>query len=204
MSIQLRKATLADIPAIIDVYFDAFHDHPFTRRVFSLRSESVEKYWAESLAANIRDPHAHYVVITDSASTDPERILAFGKWREQVTSTSPPRPPQPSWPEGADLSFVEELLGTINRKHQEIMKDRPHWYLEMLGVRKEFQRKGAGKLLVEWGTAKADESGVEAFLAASPAGAPLYAKHGFELVETVLLDEGRRLESFMLRPAKKP
>ncbi|KAI1133951.1 acyl-CoA N-acyltransferase [Hypoxylon sp. FL0543] len=203
MSIQLRKATLADIPNIIDVYFDAFHDHPFTKRVFGLRSDSVEKYWTESLAADLQDPHAHFTVLTDSASADPERILAFGKWREQLTSTAPPRPPQPDWPGGADLSFVEELLGTIDRKHQEIMKDRPHWYLEMLGVRKEFQRKGAGKLLVEWGTTKADESGIEAFLAASPAGAPLYAKHGFEIVDTVFIDEGRRIESFMLRPAKK-
>ncbi|KAI1103470.1 acyl-CoA N-acyltransferase [Jackrogersella minutella] len=204
MSIQVRKATFSDIPAIIDTYFDAFHNHPVTRRIFSPRSEQVEKYWQESIDADLRDSSTHFVLVTDSASADPERVLAFGKWRDLHTSISPPSLPMPDWPKGADIAFVDEFFGTVDKKHKEIMKDRPHWYLDILGVRREYQGKGAGSRLVQWGLAKTDEAGVEAFLAASPAGAPMYAKYGFEIVETIPVDEGTRLESFMLRPAKKP
>ena len=92
----------------------------------------------------------------------------------------------------------------MDKKRKEIMKDRPHWYLDMLGVRKEFQGKGAGTTLLRWGLEKADEAGIEAYLAASPAGTPLYKKHGFELLETVLIDKGNRVENFMVRQPKLP
>ncbi|KAI2465268.1 acyl-CoA N-acyltransferase [Annulohypoxylon bovei var. microspora] len=204
MSLQVRKATVEDVPAIVDTFFDAFHDHPLTIRSFTPRTESVQKYWIETIDADMRDPSTHFLVITDSAAADPERILAFGKWRDMLTSTSPEAPAPPSWPEGADVPFTEKFFGTVEKKHIEIMKDRPHWYLDMLGVRKELQRKGAGSRLVQWGVAKADEAGVEAYLAASPAGAPMYKKHGFEIHETVPMGEEGRLETFMVRPAKKP
>ncbi|KAL7625905.1 hypothetical protein AAE478_005129 [Parahypoxylon ruwenzoriense] len=204
MSFQLRKATLPDAPAITDTYFDAFGNHPVTRRVFKTRSEDVQTYWIKSLEAEIQDPNAHYLVITDVASSTPERVIAFGKWRKPLTPTSPPSPPALDWPEGADLVFIREFLGMIDRKHEEITKGRPHWYLEILGVRKEHQGRGAGKQIVNWGLDQADEAGVEAFLAASPAGAPLYLKLGFELLETVYVDDGKYLESFMLRQPRKP
>ncbi|KAI1770023.1 acyl-CoA N-acyltransferase [Hypoxylon cercidicola] len=200
MSFELRKATLSDIPAIIDAFFDAFRDHPLNRRVFHPpSSESVQKFWLQSFNDALQDPNTHLLVITDSTSPGPERILGFSKWRQPLTPTSPPSPPSPSWPEGADVSFAEDVFGLMDRKHEEITKDRPHWYLAMLGVRKEFQRRGAGKTLLRWGLMRADEEGVEAFLSASPAGAPLYLKHGFELIDAVLIDDGKHLESFMLR-----
>ncbi|KAI0883044.1 acyl-CoA N-acyltransferase [Annulohypoxylon maeteangense] len=203
MSIQIRKATESDIPSIIDTYFDAFRDHPLTLRAFFPGSEPVRQWWAEGIGADLRDPSTHYLVVTDSASADPERILAFGKWRVWLTSTTPPAPPIPSWPEGADVPLLEKFFGAIDQKHKDILQDRPHWYLDMLGVRKEAQGKGVGTRLVEYGVTKADEARVEAFLAASPAGAPLYQKYGFEIHSTLPMGENGRVETFMLRPAKK-
>ena len=43
-------------------------------------------------------------------------------------------------------------------------------------------------MLVRWGTQRADEAGVEAYLEASPMGAPMYARHGFEPMKKVALD----------------
>ncbi|KAI1400903.1 acyl-CoA N-acyltransferase [Hypoxylon fuscum] len=206
MSFELRKASLSDIPAIVDAFYDAFAEHPLTRRVLGSRwSASGQAYWKTSLSDEIQDPNAHYLVIAESTSTEgPERVLAFGKWRQPLTPTSPPPPTAPSWPEGADLALAEEFLGTVAKKHEEITKDRPHWYLEILGVRKEFQGRGLGKQLLRWGLTRADEAGVEAFLAASPAGVPLYAKNGFDLIEAILLSDEKRVESFMLRQPQKP
>ncbi|KAI5857482.1 acyl-CoA N-acyltransferase [Durotheca rogersii] len=205
MSFQLRKAVLSDTPAITDAFYDAFDRHPVTHRVLMPRSESTEAFWSESVQGDIQDPQGHYFVVTDPASATPERIIAFGKWREPVTAASSPPPPIPSWPEGGDVVFAELFFGMVKTKHDEIMGERPHWYLEILGVRKEYQGRGVGRRLVEWGVSKADEDGVEGFLAASPFGFHLYAKYGFEIVEKVEVDIGAAepyVERFMLRKAK--
>ena len=60
--------------------------------------------------------------------------------------------------------------------------------LDTLVTLPQHGRKGAGSMLVRWGCEKADEVGVEAFLEASPMGAPMYARHGFQPVKTVELD----------------
>lgn len=43
-------------------------------------------------------------------------------------------------------------------------------------------------MLVAWGCEKADEAGVEAYLEASPMGAPMYARHGFKAVGEINID----------------
>ncbi|OTB09894.1 hypothetical protein K445DRAFT_319770 [Daldinia sp. EC12] len=203
MSFKVRKATPSDVPSLIDVYFDAFGDHPVTRRVFNSNREHVRKFWLDPLASNQQKPTEHFMVLTDPNSETPERIVGFGIWREVFTTASSAEPPPPaSWPEDADLSCVESFFGTVDRMHKQIMGNRPHWYLDILGVREDTRGKGAGTQLLKWGLAKADDAKLEAFLAASPAGAPLYAKYGFDVIETVPLDDGKRLESFMMRPAK--
>lgn len=52
--------------------------------------------------------------------------------------------------------------------------------LEICFVEPSYRRRGAGNLLVQWGTQKADEMGLEAFVESTDDGKPLYAKHGFE------------------------
>jgi GNAT superfamily N-acetyltransferase len=50
-------------------------------------------------------------------------------------------------------------------------------------TRTGYRRRGAGRLLVEWGLAKAAEEGVPAYIEGSPAGTPLYEKCGFRIVD---------------------
>ncbi|KAI2613368.1 acyl-CoA N-acyltransferase [Hypoxylon sp. NC1633] len=203
MSFQIRKATPSDIPGIIDTYFDAFGGHPITRRLFFPRSEAVQAYWLNLLSNELQNPNIYFVIMVEPSPTVPDRVLAFSKWWGPLTQTPPSSLSPTSLPEGADEAFAEEVLGLIDRKHEEIMGGRPHWYLEMLGVKEDFQRKGAGTQLLKWGLGKADDAEVEAYLTASPAGAPLYKKYGFKLLESIPIDNGSRIENFMLRPAKK-
>ncbi|KAI1391723.1 acyl-CoA N-acyltransferase [Hypoxylon trugodes] len=198
MSFKLRNATPSDIPTIIDVFFDTFGDHPVTQLVFRSRREDVQKFFVGS-PEDKPDPSTHFLVLTDPNAADPDKPFAFCKWFERPKPAGNPSPP-PSWPEDADQACVEECFGTIEKKHKEIMGDRPHWYLDILGVLSEYQGKGAGKQLLRWGVEKADDEKIEAFVVSSPAGAPLYAKYGFETLQTALVGNGTRLESFMRRP----
>lgn len=186
---------------MIDTYYDAFDGHPFLIRVYGPRSKEMDAHLAKSMESEIQDPNSRYLVLTELNSKGQENIIALGKWLV-LTPTSPPSPPL-ALPAEADVAFVEGFLGVIIKKHKEIMQDRPHWYLDVLGVRRGSRRQGAGQQLLRWGLSKADQDGVETFLAASPAGVPLYEKNGFKIMEQVLLDEGTRLETFMVRPAKK-
>lgn len=51
--------------------------------------------------------------------------------------------------------------------------------LQMLSTAPKHQKRGAGSMLVKKGLEIADEKGLNAVLEASPAGAPLYKKHGY-------------------------
>ena len=46
----------------------------------------------------------------------------------------------------------------------------------------EHRRQGAGNMLMEWGTKKADEMGLETWVDATPSGEELYKKHSFVIV----------------------
>jgi predicted N-acetyltransferase YhbS len=65
---------------------------------------------------------------------------------------------------------------------------RSYYVLDTLVTLQNHERRGAGSMLVRWGCEKADEVGVEAYLEASPMGAPMYARHGFRPVKEVELD----------------
>jgi hypothetical protein len=61
-------------------------------------------------------------------------------------------------------------------------------------------------MLMKYGTDRADEAGVEAYLEASPEGVKLYEKFGFvekKCVEIVTDDHGPYTNLCMIRPAKE-
>ena len=58
----------------------------------------------------------------------------------------------------------------------------------MLDTYPAHQRRGAGTMLVQWGTRIADEAGLPCYLEASEAGYSLYRRHGFEDVEVLEWD----------------
>lgn len=67
----------------------------------------------------------------------------------------------------------------------------PFIVLNMCFVHPDHRRRGVGSLLVEWGTKKADEMGVEAFIEATVNAEPLYKRHGFAT-----------MNEFKLKPCK--
>ena len=81
----------------------------------------------------------------------------------------------------------------------------------MLVTDPEEQRRGAGAMLLKWGTDQADRAQLPSYLEASEAGKPLYTRWGFEAVKEVIFDltkyggEGKDYNTIMIRqPQKTP
>jgi GNAT superfamily N-acetyltransferase len=69
--------------------------------------------------------------------------------------------------------------------------------MALLFVHPEHRRRGAASMLIDWGTRKADELGIEAFVEATDDGKPCYESHGFVYMNAFYLDSTRR------NPSKK-
>ena len=64
--------------------------------------------------------------------------------------------------------------------------DEPHWYLAMIGVEPNQQRRGFGSALMRHGLVTCDRDGKLAYLeASSPENVPFYERHGFEVLATI-------------------
>jgi N-acetylglutamate synthase-like GNAT family acetyltransferase len=57
----------------------------------------------------------------------------------------------------------------------------------VIAVHQDYQRRGVGTLLVQWGLAEAERLQLPIYLQASTAGYPLYLKLGFHKVDTVVI-----------------
>ncbi|KAF2173239.1 hypothetical protein M409DRAFT_17184 [Zasmidium cellare ATCC 36951] len=91
--------------------------------------------------------------------------------------------------------------------------NKPHFRLQLLMTHPDWQRKGAGSLLVKHGCEMADEAGLISVLTASAAGWHLYERHGFKIFKYHELDlrpfgvDGTEPRRFMIRepqPKTKP
>lgn len=80
--------------------------------------------------------------------------------------------------------------------------------LHILSTRPEQRRRGAGEMLVRWGTQRADEKGLMCYLEGSVEGYRLYRRCGFEDVEALEWEgeewggEGVCRFVCMIRPAR--
>lgn len=89
------------------------------------------------------------------------------------------------------------------------MGTRPYFFLDLLVTHPDYYRRGAGSMPIAWGTARADEMDLDAYLEASEMGQPLYERHGFKIVKLLQFDlsrfggEGVFRHMCMLRHLKK-
>lgn len=94
----------------------------------------------------------------------------------------------PFLPPELRLDVLTALLTPLRIACSEIMGTKPYFMLNSLAVHPEQQRRGAGKMLLNWGLEVADRVGLEVYLDTSKAGRGLYEKEGFKLVRGVDFD----------------
>ncbi|KPM36784.1 hypothetical protein AK830_g9782 [Neonectria ditissima] len=201
---QMRKATPADIPALCAVYFSAFANTTVGRQVFPPSSEAARAFWIESLTRELPDPSFEFLVTTARASDGAaEQVVGYAKWARPGTPIETP-PPAEAWPQDGDPELAVAFFGGLAAAHRRIMDGRPHWYLELIGVRAEWMGKGAASEMMRWGVERADADGLPCFLEATPNGRGMYEKYGFRVVGQQEFESpaGRVVDFYMLREAK--
>jgi GNAT superfamily N-acetyltransferase len=166
----------------------------------------------------MEDPHVTWLKITDT-STD--TIAAAAKWiiwppgqtpspsQLQAETLGTGEGEGKRWPDKVDVTwvlpsekglnvgagsddqeYVEWIMEEFFGRRRERVKG-PAVLLDMLFCAPTHHRRGAGKQLVEWGTKRADELGVTAFVEASFMGWRLYESCGFVVTEDVCLEGGK-------------
>jgi GNAT superfamily N-acetyltransferase len=98
---------------------------------------------------------------------------------------------------GTAAERLAECLGLLEAHHPH----EPHWYLGFLGVIPALQGCGLGSALLRTTLAGVDEAGEAAYLeATSSANRRLYERHGFEVVQELVLPGGPTMYPMWRQP----
>lgn len=141
------------------------------------------------------DPTCHIISLlhcTDPEVGEPWKPVAFVKYHvfstraeiEQRTDTG-----KRTWPEGVHLALLEHFWGRIASMRQKYGQELgPHVDVEILATDPEYQRIGAGRMLMDEVCKVADQLGLPAYLEGSEEGRRLYEACGFEGKEPIWVD----------------
>ena len=203
MKFQFRHGAPEDVPGFVEIVVPAFSTNPIHSRVFPEGDITLD-FWTSSLAEEIQDPKARFIVIED-VDTNTPTLVAFAKWNVVPEGVLPDEPPPPDsfWPKEGDVELGIQFFGDLLRMHQGFMTTEPHWYLELIATRSKYQGKGAASKLVQWGTDEADKAGQKCYLDATPDGRGLYIKYGFSEVHRLSYLDKTYEQCAMIREAKK-
>lgn len=198
---RLEPLEPQDAPTCATIYFASFQN-PHSLACWP-RTPSIHTFWTQMILSELSEPSAHWLKAIHPSTN---RIAGFCKW----VAPKPGQQPDtslPTWPEDADARLCDETFGAWAKAHVDLMGSRGHWYLELVATDPKFQGQGAGSLMLGYGSQRADDEGVEAYLEASPEAVGLYERFGFrEAGRTDTWVENERVEGcwyrnlFMLRP----
>ncbi|KAL3491306.1 acyl-CoA N-acyltransferase [Aspergillus germanicus] len=206
MPLQLRRAELADVNQLTDVFFSGFRKDGVMARCFP-EKPSVRQFWNDGLKRDLADPAVHLVAVVDT-DLPGSPIIAYANWVAPRTLEVQPPEEQthslPMYPEdGDDLALAAFFFPHLKEHRERNMANRKCWYLAALVCHGEHQGRGAGGMLMRYGVGAADAMQADIYVEASPPGVPVYKKFGFREVGRVVVLDGEFTELFMLREYKE-
>ncbi|KAL8837230.1 MAG: hypothetical protein Q9170_002603 [Blastenia crenularia] len=195
MPFQVLPASASDIPEIAVIHHDAFKDDPIIG--YLMRNVKLEvkqaydkQYFEKSFTRmDLTGSVCHKVVDTETG-----KIAAFAKWKYPYTLTPEQEAEKEkldlsrSYPEGTNVELYESFFHQLDAKRKQYMDDKKDYFLHILIVSPQFQRRGLGTMLIREGLAAADRDKAKAYIEASPKGLELYQRHGWKIVDTIRMD----------------
>jgi ribosomal protein S18 acetylase RimI-like enzyme len=181
-----RRATLADLPALVETIELAFVDDPVWGLVFAKAGDrGAEALWRILIEGALRHrwvwmtPEASAVAIwipPGATELSDEQERAFARTADEVLGT-------------VGAAYLDRVMGAFAAAHPHV---EPHYYLSLLGTHPAHRGHGIGMKLL-----------AETLALIDPANNARYARHGFEpLSEFNLPDHGPAVTT-MWRPGQQ-
>ncbi|OAX80884.1 hypothetical protein ACJ72_04774 [Emergomyces africanus] len=181
MGLIVLPATISDIASVYDVYFAAFSGDLV---LDILHPRGVDIELRKTHAANtLHWWHGAAVQHTfKCVETDTGKIVGMAVWDVywRVGTDEERKKPTIPWLEGVEKERAESFLESLWKMREKWLGGRRHVYCAFLAVHPEHQRRGVGKLLMEWGLGVGEQLQLPVYLESTRAGMPLYTKLGFE------------------------
>jgi GNAT superfamily N-acetyltransferase len=195
MPLTLSVATPDDLPSLVRAQYAAFHPtdtlhvliypspDPIPESVFEKTVQRQRAAWKDNVTwVKVTDDETGAVIAVKEMWMEDE-VVASGEAAKNAGKGVD------------DLEYVSFIMGEFMGRRRDRVQG-PTVVLDICFTHSGWQGKGAGKLLVKWGTEKADELGLKCFVEASYLGRPLYEKFGFVIGEHVLLNGGKVREEW--------
>jgi ribosomal protein S18 acetylase RimI-like enzyme len=187
-TVEVRKATEADVDALARSLARAFHDDP----VISWMIPDDEKrlrlgpFGFGTWLKGIYMPKGE--VYTDTARSGGALWAPPGKWRMSVGLQARLAPRMLRLFGLRRTPLILRGLAVLDKSHPD---DQPHYYLGILGTDPAQQGKGVGSALLQPILERCDNEGLGAYLESSKeSNIPFYRRHGFEVTGEVHMPDG--------------
>ncbi|KAJ6150635.1 Acyl-CoA N-acyltransferase [Penicillium samsonianum] len=192
----IKYATEADGPGLAKVNVQSFQSRRLLEELFPEASLTrMQEYKIIVGMKHLANPNMHVLKIHDPVSGD---LATYSRWqfpasfgpslvtlseKAALLAKDPiPHAPRPM-NEGVFNAFKKLLED--GRKRYTTDNDI---ILDLLATLPEYQGRGFGSAILKWGMEKADASQSRIFLEGTPEGVPIYLKHGWKIVEEVIMD----------------
>ncbi|QIW95592.1 hypothetical protein AMS68_001110 [Peltaster fructicola] len=203
MTVTILPATDADVTDIFTIASRAFkrNEEFFTAQFTDHDTpEGRLKGGQRFLEQGQADPN---IILMKAVDDGTGKIAGFARWILFMNGSLPvPGLETRHWQTVEDAEYAHGLLVEFVKYRQEHLAktNGTMLSLDICAIDPDYQRRGIGNELVKWGTAKADELGIDAVVESSVCGKGLYEKHGFIFQRDVVLPVNER---FLSRPDSK-
>ncbi|KAI1450967.1 acyl-CoA N-acyltransferase [Annulohypoxylon stygium] len=187
MPLAVLPAQIADIEPVYDVYFKAFKDEPILQFLYprgvdrAAHTEGTRQWWA----------HDRNGYTTKCIDTSTGKIVGMASWDvfwRPGKENGWERPEGIPWLEGEEKVRCEAILGAMWDLREKLFGNKHQYiYLSVIAVDPEQQRRGIGRLLMQWGINLAEQLNLPIYLESSRPGLGLYEAVGFERLTHVSL-----------------
>ncbi|KAK6208253.1 hypothetical protein LQW54_007035 [Pestalotiopsis sp. IQ-011] len=193
MPLKLYHVTTDEIfKSVVEVEIEAY-SNPYNGVFEITRGTSQEECCSRQLSWHKSDPSSHWLYVIDEESG---QVLGGAQWN--IHRSNPYEVAQPMrtayWlPDdrlllkGPMKQIGDQLVRNLRTRRPNHMS-KPHILLTYCFVHSSHRRRGAASLMLKWGTDKADELGLEAFIESTDIARPAYKKHGFRVIGELNMD----------------
>ncbi|CVK97724.1 uncharacterized protein FMAN_11718 [Fusarium mangiferae] len=198
MTIRLIEASEEHLPTIARIATSAFHPNTdaLSRRLFPPHLQPTDLPDGEAAydwrfarkASSLASSESHLVVAIDDEKVGDDQVVGFSLWDAPPTTGGDSGPSKEIQCTALDKEAYNEMKKTVNQDAVDTLGEQGIagvWHLDYIGVSPGNQRRGIGKMLLQWGLDHAAEEGKDCYLVATEAGRPLYVAAGFEDIRVV-------------------